>query len=195
MRGAISWLRTPLGLGLLGLGLGLVAACPQASGPTTTPDHSEGVEDDVRAPLIPSEPANKEAGDDLEVTIPLVGAEPVELASLKGQPVLLEISASWEPGFAEAHALYMELLAEHPDLMVIVVVADPADQALLELPPALAPAWDPAGALAAKLSVATFPTMFVIDRSGQISLVVNGWGDEVRAQLVSAVAEAVASSP
>ena len=80
-------------------------------------------------------------------------------------------------------------MAEHPDLVVIVVVSDPDDEALLELPEGLTKAWDPAGALAAKLSVATFPTMFVIDRTGKITRIFNRWDDEVRGQIMTAVAD------
>ncbi|HVH99494.1 MAG TPA: TlpA disulfide reductase family protein, partial [Enhygromyxa sp.] len=166
-----------------------VAGCPSA--PTTTPDEAtdgSDVDEPASDPLVPSEPANRAAGDELEATITVAGGGAIQLSSLRGRPVLLEISASWEPGFAEAHALYAELLAAHPELAVIVVVADPDDGALVGLPHDFTPAWDPAGALAAKLSVATFPTMFVLDRAGRISAVTNGWSDEVREQLRSAVA-------
>lgn len=171
----------------LSLALVCVAGCPTQ--PTTTPDQAPttGGQEPMPEPLLPSEPANRTAGDELEATISVAGGEPIQLSSLRGRPVLLEISASWEPGFAEAHALYAELLAAKPELTVIVVVADPDDRALLGLPPELTPAWDPAGALAAKLSVATFPTMFVLDREGRISAVINGWSDEVREQLRAAV--------
>ncbi|WP_165703973.1 peroxiredoxin family protein [Enhygromyxa salina] len=144
------------------------------------------------APIMPAEPANRVAGDELEATIPVIGGQSIELSSLRGQPVLLEISASWEPGFVEAHNLYTELIGEHSELEVIVIVADPADAGLDGLSPAFTLAWDPAGALAAKFSVATFPTMFVLDRSGRITRVVNGWDDAVRAELTDAVAGAVA---
>jgi peroxiredoxin len=171
----------------------LMAGC--VARPTTSP--VEVVEVEVaggpggpNGPIIPTEPANRAEGDQLEATIPVVGGESIELSSLRGRPVLLEISASWEPGFAEAHALYAELLAEHGELAVIVIVADPADAGLDGLSPEFTLAWDPAGALAAKFSVATFPTMFVIDRSGQITTVVNGWDDTVREALAVAVAAA-----
>jgi hypothetical protein len=164
-----------------------VIGCPAP--PTTAPDDAPASTDEAgRDPLIPSEPANRVAGDELEATISVAGGDAIELSSLRGRPVLLEISASWEPGFAEAHALYAELLVAHPELAVIVVVAEQSDSALVGLPPEFTPAWDPAGALAAKLSVATFPTMFVIDREGRINAVVNGWSDEVREQLRAAVA-------
>lgn len=169
--------------------LACVAGCPTKQ-QTTTPDEvtDADVDDTPSDPLLPSEPANRAAGDELEATITVAGGGAIELSSLRGRPVLLEISASWEPGFAEAHALYVELLAADPELAVIVVVADPDDGALVGLPAGCTHAWDPAGALAAKLSVASFPTMFVLDRDGRISAVVSGWSDEVREQLRSAVA-------
>jgi peroxiredoxin len=161
---------------------------------TVSPD-LEPVEDEVEAtPIIPAEPANRARGDELEATIPVAGGASIELSSLRGRPVLVEISASWEPGFAEAHTLYTELLGEHQELAVIVIVADPADAGLDGLSPAFTLAWDPAGALAAKFSVATFPTMFVIDRSGRITAVLNGWDDTVREALAVAVGN-VAASP
>jgi hypothetical protein len=176
----------------LSLALALVSACRP---PLTTP--GEDVQADAddtnepngpNGPIIPAEPANRSSGDELDATIPVVGGDALELSSLRGRPVLLEISASWEPGFAEAHALYAELLAAHPELAVVLVIADPVDASLDGLADEFILAWDPAGALAAKLTVATMPTMFVIDRSGQIDVVVNGWSDEVRDTLARAVA-------
>jgi hypothetical protein len=171
--------------------LALVAACPTR---VTTPPSDAGdpaPEADADAePIIPAEPANRSSGDELDATIPVVGGDSLELSSLRGRPVLLEISASWEPGFAEAHALYAELLMAHPELAVVLVVADPADAGLDGIGDEFIIAWDPAGALAAKLTVATMPTMFVVDRSGHISVVVNGWSDEVRDTLARAIAAA-----
>jgi hypothetical protein len=175
----------------LSLSLALVSACP--TGVTTPPSDADDPMTEIDAdsePIIPAEPANRSSGDELDATIPVVGGDALELSSLRGRPVLLEISASWEPGFAEAHAFYVELLAAHPELAVVVVVADPADASLDMLGDAFILAWDPAGALAAKLTVATMPTMFVVDRSGHISVVVNGWSDEVRDTLACAVAAA-----
>ena len=178
------------------LALLTLAACPTQK-PTNPPPDETLTEADEGTPIIPAEPANKAEGDVLEATIPLVDGRALELASLRGRPVLVEISASWELGFDEAHALYAELVAEHGELEVIVVVADPpeASAKLDRLPSELTLAWDPAGALAAKLSVATFPTMFVIDREGRIHTVVNGWSDAVRDALTTATAAVVATRP
>lgn len=172
--------------------LALTPACPAPTpAPTLTPEPEP--EPDSSS-VIPTTPANHGAGEQLDVTIPIVGGGTLELASLRGQPVLVEISASWELGFAEAHVLYAELLAEHPELEVVLVVADPEDAGLDGLPSNFHLAWDPAGALAAKLSVATFPTMFVLDRGGQISYVDNGWDERIAASLSDAVALASAGS-
>jgi hypothetical protein len=170
----------------------VLAGCRKQA--TTSPDaQPPDPEQQAEVAITPAEPANRAAGDEIDATIPLVGGDAIELASLRGRPVLLEISASWEPGFAEAHALYLELLAEHPQLAVVVVVADPEAAALDGLPEPLALAWDPAGALAAKLECAILPTMFVIDPSGHVGAVINGWSDEVATTLRSAVAAAAGS--
>lgn len=183
--------RGPAVAGLVGVLLAL-AGCPAK--PTVTPGEGEvgDAEPDPSDPLVPAEPANRAEGDELDASISIPGGETLELASLRGRPVLLEISASWEPGFAEAHEVYAELAAAHPELAIVVVVAEPDDSALVGLPATLTAAWDPAGALAAKLSVATFPTMFVIDRGGRIATVVNGWDAGVEADLRAAVDAAMA---
>lgn len=186
--------RRASGFAASALALALVTGCPQK--PPQPPPEPEVEEPKEEHPIIPDEPANKAEGDVLEATIPLVDGESLELASLRGRPVLLEISASWEAGWADAHAFYEELRGEHEQLAVIVVSADPQDsgESLLELPEGVHAAWDPAGALAAKFEVATFPTMFVIDASGRISTVVNGWDEQVRASLRSAVTQAAAEA-
>ena len=170
----------------------LLSGCPKQ---TTTPDDANTVDaqDETEAnPIIPAEPSRYAAGESLEATIPLLGGESLELASLRGRPVLLEISASWEVGWAEAHDFYAELEAEHAELEVIVISADGTDEALTALPAGLRAGWDPAGALAAKFSVATFPTMFVLDREGRIVAVVNGWSDTVRAEISESVSSVAA---
>jgi hypothetical protein len=171
-----------------------LAGCPRAT-VVTTPTSDETVlpEDEQEIlPLLPEQPANREAGETLELTIPLLGADAIELASLRGRPVVLDISASTEDGWAELHAFEAELVSRHPELAVIVVAAEAEDRALQDLPPTLMPAWDPAGALAAKLSVALFPTVFVLDRQGMIIAVSSGWDDETLAVLGQAIDDALA---
>jgi hypothetical protein len=182
-------LREPLALALALT----LAGCPRASTsatPITSDADATEPEPDL-PPLLPEQPANREAGELLELTIPLLGTDPLELASLRGRPVVLEISASWEPGWTELHAFEADVVAQHPDLAVIVVAAEPDDRSLRDLQLTLMPAWDPAGALAAKLSVALFPTVFVLDRNGRILAVSSGWDDETIDVLAQAIDEAL----
>lgn len=179
----------------LALVLAVVSGCPRASTsttPTTGDIESTEAEAEPEPALMPEEPANREAGEVLELTIPLLGADPLELASLRGRPVVLDISASWEQGWSELHAFEADVVARHPDLAVIVVAAEPDDRSLGDLPASLMPAWDPAGALAAKLSIALFPTVFVLDREGRIIAVSSGWDDETLDALAQAIDEALA---
>ncbi|GEM_PF-2695015 len=181
------------GLPVLAVLLGAASGCPQTQTQTPVDDVSaDPGGDSEQPPLFPELPANRGAGEVLDVTVPLVGGESLTLESLRGRPVVLEISASWELGWEEAHAVFAELASTYPELEVIVVAAEPDDSALLSLPEGLRPGWDPAGALAAKLSVATFPTIFVLDVQGQISTVVNGWDDAVEAEVRDGVARVTA---
>jgi hypothetical protein len=171
-----------------------LAGCPRAttsSTPTTGEVEPSEPTPDL-PPLIPEQASNREAGEVLELTVPLLGADPIELASLRGRPVVLDISASWEDGWSELHAFEADLVSRYPELAVIVVSAEPDDRSLGDLPATLMPAWDPAGALAAKLSIALFPTVFVLDREGRIVLVSSGWDDETLDVLAQAIDEALA---
>ena len=169
-----------------------LAGCPRTS-PSITPSAAvEAEAEPAPEPLLPDRPANREAGEVLELTIPLLGADPLELASLRGRPVVLDISASWEEGWAELHAFEAELVAGHPELAVIVVSAEADERSLEGLPSSLLPAWDPAGALAAKLSIAVFPTLFVLDREGRIIAVSSGWDDETLDVLAQVIDDALA---
>lgn len=172
----------------------VISGCPRApTSATPTTGAVEPLEDEpASVPLLPEQPANREAGETLELTIPLLGSDPIELASLRGRPVVLDISASWEAGWAELHAFEAEVVGRHPELAVIVVAAEPEDHSLRDLPTTLMPAWDPAGALAAKLSVALFPTVFVLDRQGMIIAVSSGWDDDTLDVLGQAIDEALA---
>ncbi|MFV8750926.1 TlpA family protein disulfide reductase [Nannocystaceae bacterium ST9] len=175
-----------------------LVGCPRASTsatPTTgeiDPSDEAGEPD---LPLLPEAPANAELGDQLELTIPLLGGESIELAGLRGRPVVLDISASWEAGWTETHALELAAAKQHPELAVIVVAAEPDDRSLTDLPIELMPAWDPAGALAAKLSVAIFPTLLVLDSEGRVLAVLSGYDDETLAALGQAIDEALAATP
>ncbi len=181
--------------------LALTSACPRAGGSASPTGEGEPV-DEVEepappdVPLLPDQPANREPGEQLDLTIPLLGDDPLALASLRGRPVVLDISSSSELGWAALHAFEHELVEAHPDVVVIVVSLDADAGALTGMPSNLALAWDPDGALAAKLSLAILPTLFVLDRKGRIVALLSGYDEEdTLAVLSQAVDEALASAP
>lgn len=179
--------------------LALTSGCPRA-GASASPSGDTEPLDEVEEPappdlpLLPEQPANREPGEQLELTIPLLGEDPLALASLRGRPVVLDISSSSEQGWAAMHAFEHELALAHPDVVVIVVGLDPDAGALAGLPSNLRAAWDPDGALAARLSLAILPTVFVLDRQGRIVALLSGYDEEdTLAVLGQAVDEALAS--
>lgn len=181
--------------------LALTSACPRAGGsanPTAEGEPVDEVEEPAPpdVPLLPDQPANREPGEQLDLTIPLLGDDPLSLASLRGRPVVLDISSSSELGWAALHAFEHELVEAHPDVVVIVVSLDADAGALTAMPSNLALAWDPDGALAARLSLAILPTLFVLDREGRIVALLSGYDEEdTLAVLSQAVDEALASAP
>jgi hypothetical protein len=188
----------------LGVALLLVASasgCPRASGSASPSGEDEAVDavDEPAPPdlpLLPTQPANREPGEQLELTIPLLGDDPLALASLRGRPVVLDISSSSEQGWTALHAFEHELVEAHPDVVVIVVSLDADAGALTGMPSNLALAWDPDGALAARLSLAILPTLFVLDRQGRIVALLSGYDEEDTLVVLSqAVDEALASAP
>lgn len=186
-------------LAVLMLALAFVGGCPRAttSATPTSDELGDDASDEGQAlpdlPLLPAEPANREPGDQLELTIPLLGDDPLELASLRGRPVVLDISSAREAGWAATHAFEHEMVEAHPDLVVLVVSLDADADTLTGLPSNLRPAWDPDGALAARLSLAILPTIFVLDRAGRIVALLSGYDDETLAALGQAVDSALAS--
>jgi hypothetical protein len=140
-------------------------------------------------PLEPPTPTNREEGEVFDAAIPLVGGGELALSSLRGRVVLLEISASWADGAPAARARWAELARAHPAGLAVVLVAvedEPADPTLL--PGGVLVGWDPQGALAARLRIAGFPTLIVLDRTGTIALIRRGYDDAIAAEVAAAVA-------
>jgi len=157
--------------------LALASACrttPQKSQQTLPPEPPAPLPDPVHAPI------DREPGELLDATVPLVDGAGLDLASLRGRVVVLELSATWADRWSESFAFYNKLLQQHgPDRLAVVVVAMDSERATLSPEPGLRGrgfdlGWDPQGALAARLQVAALPTVVVLDRGGHISFVQGG---------------------
>jgi peroxiredoxin len=141
------------------------------------------------APVVADEPdepviAATRSVEVVELSIPLFGGGAVELERFRGRVVVLEVSASYAQGWGEVHEHYRRLLDGHgdDDLSIITVSLDmePAQLASWERdPPPFTLGWDPQGALAARLGVTRFPTVFVLDREGRVIEEIAGFSDEL----------------
>ena len=159
--------------------LALLLAClgcqSSANRPRTSdPEPPAPLPDPVRAPI------DRDTGEVLEATVPLVDGDGLPLARLRGRVVVLELTATWADRWAEAYPFYTRLLQQHgADQLAVVVVAMDSERATLSPEPGLRPrgfdlGWDPQGALAARLQAAALPTVVILDRQGRIAFVQAG---------------------
>ncbi len=152
--------------------LAVLVACqsnPARPGPSATPEPpSTGLPDPIGAPV------NRQPGELLAITVPLVDGDGLALASLRGRVVVLELTATWTRSWAQTYPFYARLLREHgADRLAVIVVAMDSERATLSPEPGLRGpgfdlGWDPQGALAARLQAAALPTVVVLDREGRI---------------------------
>lgn len=135
----------------------------------------------------------------VELSIPLFEGGAVELERFRGKVVVLEVSASYAQGWDELHERYRKLLETHgeDDLGVITVSLDMEPAALSSWerdPPPFTLGWDPQGALAARLGVTRFPTVFVLDRKGALVVEVAGFSGELLSRVEQGVARQLAGA-
>ncbi len=153
---------------------GLLLAChsqPVRPGPSVAPEPVNALPDPIHAPV------NRQPGELLAVTVPLVDGDGLALVSLRGRVVVLELTATWTRSWPETYPFYARLLREHgADNLAVIVVAMDNERAALSPEPGLRGpgfdlGWDPQGALAARLQAAALPTVVVLDREGRIVFV------------------------
>ena len=156
---------------LLAAALAACQTAPARPGPSVAPEPTAPLPDPVHAPV------NREPGELLEATVPLLDGDGLALASLRGRVVVLELTATWEERWPETYPFYARLLHEHgADRLAVVVVAMDNERAALSPEPGVRGrgfdlGWDPQGALAARLQAAALPTVVVLDRQGRIAFV------------------------
>ncbi|MCA9635634.1 MAG: hypothetical protein KC420_06340 [Myxococcales bacterium] len=170
--------------------------CP-AREPPKPPDEPGPGPDAAVVEALPDpehEPTNRQEGEELVLTIPRVDGDGLDLRELRGKVVVIELSATWAPGWAERYRFYDDLLRTHGgDRLAVVLVAMDGEREALTPEPALRGpgfelAWDPQGAVAAQLQAAAVPTVIVLDGGGRIAAVI---ATEVTPQ---AIADALSSA-
>lgn len=150
----------------------LLAACRTT--PVATPVPVDpGPPDAPPDPL--THPLNRQNGELLEATVPLIDGAGLPLGDLRGRVVVLELTATWSARWPETFAFYTRMLQQHgPDRLAVVVVAMDNERAALSPEPGVRGrgfdfGWDPQGALAARLQIAALPTVVVLDRHGRVA--------------------------
>lgn len=112
-------------------------------------------------------------GVPIDLDVPLISGESESLANLRGKVVVLMLSSSERPGWSAFRAHFEARLQQvGRDRLVVVAVANDADAEHLKAewdrdPPPFLLGWDPDGALALRLGVATLPAVFVLDPQGK----------------------------
>ena len=173
---------------LSGCTLGAAAAPPP-------PVTSEGPPSAVDEATAQASAAPKD-GAPVELDVPLVSGDAEPLARLRGKVVVMLLSSTDRPGWGAFRQHFEARLQEVGRArLVVTTVANDADPEALQLewdrdPPPFLLGWDPDGALALRLGVATLPAVFVLDPEGKpmgnVAAVdaealarVDGWVDEV----------------
>jgi hypothetical protein len=177
------------------LSCGLLFACqPTRSAPGVTPEPPAPLPDPVHTPV------NREPGELLEATVPLVDGDGLALTSLRGRVVVLELTATWADRWSETYPFYARLLQQHgPERLAVVVVAMDSERATLSPEPGVRGpgfdlGWDPQGALAARLQVAALPTVVVLDREGRIAFVQGASPPGATRSIEDAISQAIGAS-
>ena len=122
----------------------------------------------------------------------------IELASLRGDVVIVDFWASWCAPCRESLPFYQKLYAARAKdgLRVLGISVDVeralAERFLQEVPTTFTMAWDADQRLAARLALDTMPTAFVVDRAGVVRAVHRGFVDADRAALEALVGRLLA---
>ena len=149
-----------------------LACAPKASPtPATTTPATE--------PANGGRDAREAPGEVLQAIVPLLDGGTLDLATLRGTPVVLALAATTDESFAPVRVALEDLIARHPEgLAVIVVATDPEPDRVPRTwpggPGSVHVGWDPQGALATRLQVRTLPTLFVLDADGRVVTVRGG---------------------
>jgi cytochrome c biogenesis protein CcmG/thiol:disulfide interchange protein DsbE len=125
--------------------------------------------------------------------------EPVALDKLRGQVVYVDFWASW-CGPCKRSFPWMNELAQRYGANGLTVVAvnvdkkrDDADRFLAATPAQFTVVYDAAGATPAAWAVKGMPSSYLIDRSGRVVMVEQGFRDEQKAVVESRIRDLLAS--
>lgn len=182
--------------------VGLATASLCAAKPSRTPNAATETPAEVQQPGEPAtDAASSDAsasaatGDPVDVAVPLYEGGTLQLTELRGQVVVLVLSTSDRPHWAEAQT-HLEKVASSSEQVAVVLVANDRDAEALGMQwdpasPAFTRGWDPQGAVALRLGVAALPAAFVLAQDGRVVGSVVGTDPAALAKVDSWVADAL----
>lgn len=124
--------------------------------------------------LIPATSlADVDAGDTPSYTATTLDGESLTAAELRGKVVLIDFWATWCAPCKESFPFYSELAKEHGDDLVVLAVSVDAEREAIEQflkgkDYAFSVVWSKKHSLAKKFGPSTFPTSYLIDRTGKV---------------------------
>jgi len=132
-------------------------------------------------------------------TLPAAKGDPVALEKLRGKVVYVDFWASW-CGPCKRSFPWMNELAQRYGASGLTVVAvnvdkkrEDADRFLAATPAQFTVVYDAAGATPAAWAVKGMPSSYLIDRSGHVVLVEQGFRDEQKAGVESRIRDLLAA--
>ena len=151
---------------VLGIGSACTTPAPpvEVEAPSVNSEPATDVED---PPIEPDDPTNRAVGEALELAVPLADGTSVSLESLRGSVVLLAIAATWDREW-ETVWTTLDALASADDVYAFAIASDPEPVSSRDPTAAVQLGWDPQGAVSARLRIAKYPTVVVLDREGRI---------------------------
>jgi thiol-disulfide isomerase/thioredoxin len=154
----------------------------------------------LTAPALAAE-LGEVGGQPLNAPITTINNTPLDLATLKGKVVLLDVWATWCDPCRAALPVYQALATKYADqgLTVLAISIDEDHEAALtyfkKAGFTFTGAWDPKGTWPSRLGLTTMPTSWLIDRTGTITKVHRGFRAGDGAPLEAAIKKALAKSP
>ena len=114
-----------------------------------------------------------EAGEVVDLKIPLVDGIILDLHELRGRQVIIELSDQNRSQIEQAQMWFRSAArGREQELMVVQVVVDDTWIPPVDIPN-LRYSWDPDGAIAASLRSKIIPTLILIDKQGRLKAVLS----------------------
>lgn len=131
--------------------------------------------------------AGVDEGDTPSFEVETLDGETLSAAELRGKVVLVDFWAMWCAPCKKSFPFYSKLVDEHGGKFVVVPVSiDPDAEDMrsfvAEHDYSLRFAWDEGHALAKQFGPSTFPTAYLIDATGKVRHIHEGFNDEIAAQ-------------